>query len=161
MLLGIQISPGERPALFGSSDARGMGFFIKRWSELTLHPALVRLIVADIVQILDPADSAYFRESREAALGSTLEDYCQARDANLKALEACLTPLRSSLKVTGFLGGDSPGFADYIVFGALQWARCSSRGDLLQAVDPVAQWFDRLLGLYDGLGAKAPRAFAA
>ena len=42
----------KRPALFGSADAKGAAFFIKRWCEGQLHPALVRLIVADIVKIL-------------------------------------------------------------------------------------------------------------
>ena len=147
----------DRPALFGSAEARAEAFFIKRWCELALHPALVRLIVADIVKILDPRDQNYFRQSREAAFGAGLEDYCADRDANLKALHGCLAPLRSSLKVTGFLGGKAPNFADYTVFGAFQWARCSSPVTLLQADDPVAQWFDTLLSLHDGLGAKAPR----
>lgn len=147
----------DRPALFGSADARASTFFIRRWCELALHPALVRLIVADIVRILDEPDSTYFRESREKALGATLEAYCEDEEANLKALDTCLAPLRSSLKVTGFLGGEAPNFADYIVFGALQWARCSSSKTLLQAEDPVTQWFEKLLALHDGLGAKAPR----
>jgi len=147
----------RRPALFGSADARAEGFFIKRWCELTLHPALVRLIVADIVQILDPRDRDYFRQSRETALGMPLEDYGQAREESLKALDNGLAPLRSSLETTGFLGGEAPNFADYTVFGALQWARCSSRQTLLQPEDPVTLWFDKLLALYDGLGAKAPR----
>ncbi|WP_240932621.1 glutathione S-transferase N-terminal domain-containing protein [Pelagibius litoralis] len=152
---------GDRPALFDSEAARAAGFFIKRWAELHLHPALVRLIVADIVDALDPVDGTYFRESREAALGMTLEDYCRARDDNLKALDVCLAPLRSSLKVTGFLGGLAPNCADYMVFGAFQWARCSSRGELLRPDDPVALWFGKLLALFEGLGAEAPRAFPA
>ena len=151
----------DRPALFDSAEARAAGFFIKRWSETQLHPALVRLIIADIVQILEPADQDYFRQSREAALGMGLEDYCRDREANLKALDACLVPLRSSLKVTGFLGGEAPNFADYTVFGAFQWARCSARGGLLADDDPVALWFETLSGLHGGLAADAPRAFAA
>ncbi|HIC81492.1 MAG TPA: glutathione S-transferase family protein [Kiloniellaceae bacterium] len=150
----------ERPALFAGEEARAAGFFIKRWCETQLHPALVRLILADIVQILTPADAAYFRQSREQALGRRLEEHCQPRADHLKALDACLVPLRSSLKVTGFLGGGAPNFADYIVFGAFQWARCSSREAVLQPDDPIAEWFGRLLALHDGLGAKAPCAFA-
>ena len=151
---------GDRPALFAGEQARAAGFFVKRWCETQLHPALVRLALADIVQVLTPADAAYFRQSREQALGRPLEDYCEPREAHRKALDACLAPLRSSLKVTGFLGGGAPSFADYIVFGAFQWVRCSSREPVLQPDDPLAGWFERMLGLHDGLGAKAPRAFA-
>jgi glutathione S-transferase len=150
----------DRPALFGSVDARGGALFIKRWAEGQLHPALVRLIIADIVKILHADDLGYFRESREAALGATLEDYSAAKAENLKHLHAVLTPLRLTVKDVAFLGGDEPAYADYIVFGALQWARCASPQNLLDDDDPVAAWFGRLLDLYDGLGAKAPRAAA-
>jgi glutathione S-transferase len=151
----------DRPALFGSADARGAAFFLKRWTEAALHPALVRLIVADIVQVLDDKDVAYFRESREKALGAKLEDYCADKAANLKRLHEALTPLRLTVKDLPFLGGEAPAYGDYIVFGALQWARCSSPQDLLPEDDPVTAWFERLLQLYDGLGAKAPRPQAA
>ncbi|WP_340117588.1 glutathione S-transferase family protein [Pelagibius sp. 7325] len=148
----------DRRALFGSADAKGAALFIKRWCEGQLHPALVRLIVADIVKVIDPKDVAYFRESREKALGATLEDYCAAKAENLKHLHAVLAPLRFTVKDQPFIGGDEgPAYSDYIVFGALQWARCSSPQDLLAEDDPVAAWFDRLLNLYGGLGAKAPR----
>ena len=150
----------DRPALFGSADARGAAFFIKRWAESQLHPALVRLIVADIVKILHADDVAYFRESREKALGASLEDYCAAKAEHLKQLHAVLTPLRLTVKDLAFVGGDAPSYADYIVFGALQWARCSSPQDLLEQDEPVAAWFTRVAALYDGLGAKAPRAAA-
>jgi glutathione S-transferase len=151
----------DRPALFGSPDARGAALFVKRWAEGQLHPALVRLIVADLVKILDPKDVDYFRESREKALGATLEDIVAAKTDNLKRLHDVLAPLRFTVKDIPFLGGERPAYADYIVFGALQWARCASPQNLLEDDDPVAAWFARLLDLYDGLGAKAPRPKAA
>jgi glutathione S-transferase len=151
----------DRPALFGSADAKGAALFIKRWCEGQLHPALVRLIVADIVKVIDSKDIAYFRESREKALGSTLEDYCAAKAENLKHLHAVLAPLRFTVKDQLFIGGERPAYSDYIVFGALQWARCSSPQDLLSDDDLVAAWFGRLLDLHGGLGAKAPRPCAA
>ena len=151
----------DRPALFGSADARGTALFLKRWTEAVLHPALVRLIIADIVKVLDPKDVDYFRESREKALGAKLEDYVADRKTHLEALRNVLLPLRLTVKDQAFLGGEAPSFADYIVFGALQWARCSSPQNLLPGDDPVAAWFDRVAGLYDGLAAKAPRAPAA
>ncbi len=46
-----------------------------------------------------------------------------------------------------FIGGASPLFADYIVFGALQWARIASPYRLLEHSDIVAQWFERCLDL--------------
>lgn len=151
----------DRPALFGSPDAKGAALFLKRWTEGQVHPALVRLIVADIVKIIDPKDVAYFRESREKALGASLEDFCAETEANLKHLHEVLTPLRLTVKDMAFLGGEAPAYGDYIVFGALQWARCASPQDLLPGDDPVTRWFTDMLNLYDGLGARAPRPQAA
>ncbi len=159
--LYLDVAYPDRPALFGSADARGTTLFVKRWCESQLHPALVRLIVADIVKILHPDDVAYFRESREKALGARLEDYVADRDTHREALHGVLLPLRLTVKDLDFLGGAQPSYADFIVFGALQWARCASPQNLLPADDPVTAWFDRLAGLYDGLGARAPRAAAA
>ncbi len=48
-----------------------------------------------------------------------------------------------------------PLYADYIVFGAFQWARCISDFRLLAADDPVHAWRARMLELYGGLAAKA------
>ena len=151
----------DRPALFGSADARGAALFVKRWAEGQLHPALVRLIIVDILNILDPKDKNYFRESREKMLGACLEDYVAPREENLQRLYDVLTPLRLTVKDQPYLGGEQPAYADYIPFGALQWAHCASPQTLLEDDDPVAQWFARLAGLYGGLAAKAPRARAA
>lgn len=150
----------DRPALFGSADAKGAALFIKRWCEGQVHPALVRLIVVDIANILHPKDVDYFRESREKMLGARLEDCVAAKEENLAHLHAVLTPLRLTVKDMPFLGGERPAYADYIPFGALQWARCASAQTLLQEDDPVALWFDRLAALYDGLAAEARRAGA-
>jgi glutathione S-transferase len=57
-----------------------------------------------------------------------------------------------------FIGGPSPLFADYIVFGALQWARIASPYRLLDDEDVVAQWFERCLDLNGGLGRKVSAA---
>jgi len=151
----------DRPALFGSADAKGAALFIRRWCEGQLHPALARLIVADIVEILHDKDVEYFRSSREKALGASLEEFCAEQETNLKRLHDVLMPFRLTVKDRPFVGGDEPAYADYIVFGALQWARCSSPQNLLQADDPVTRWFADMLDLFDGLGVKAPRATAA
>lgn len=62
------------------------------------------------------------------------------------------------LKFQPFLGGDRPLFADYIVFGALQWARIVSPHRLLAAGDVVTDWFERCLDLHDGLGRSVTAA---
>jgi glutathione S-transferase len=62
------------------------------------------------------------------------------------------------LKRQPFVGGDAPLFADYIVFGALQWARTISPAEILAGDDPVRDWFERCLDLHGGVGGNMPAA---
>ena len=55
-----------------------------------------------------------------------------------------------------FIGGAGPLFADYIVFGAFQWARVVCPHDFLEQGDPVTDWFARCLDLHGGLGREVP-----
>lgn len=142
----------DRPSLFGGEGGKATARFIESWSQMTLHVALVRIILMDIHDCLEPIDQAYFRTSREARFGTTLEAVAETGPAELEAFAAKLEPLRAMLKKQPFIGGDSPLFADYIVFGALQWARITSPKTILAAGDPVTDWFERCLDLHDGLG---------
>ena len=56
-----------------------------------------------------------------------------------------------------FIGGKTPLYPDYIVFGAFQWVRVMSPFKVLDDDDPVAAWFERCLDLHDGLGRTASR----
>ncbi len=144
----------DRPSLFGGQVP--MTLFFQSWAASRLHPALIRLIVFDIFQHLDPADRAYFRETREKRFGKELEAMQQDRDASLPAFRAILDPLRLTLNAHDFLGGTAPLYADYLVFSSLQWARTISAFRLLEDDDPVKAWFDRCLDLHGGLGRSEP-----
>ena len=93
-----------------------------------------------------------------ARLGGTLEDIQSGREARIEELYAVLTPLRVMLGKQPWIGGDQPLYHDYIVFGTLQWPRVTSKLALLKQDDKVTEWFGRMLGLYDGLGASMPAA---
>lgn len=148
----------DRPSLFGGEGGRALSRFVESWSQRTIHPALARLAVLDIHDILGEPDQAYFRESREKALGTTLEDFVADRAERVEPFLKSLEPLRAIVAKQPFLGGERPLFADYIVFGAFQWARVSSPFRFLPAEDPVSLWFERCLALYDGEAAKVPAA---
>ncbi|ESY63310.1 MULTISPECIES: glutathione S-transferase family protein [Mesorhizobium] len=148
----------DRPMLFGGEGGKAMARFIERWSQLTIHPYVTTAAIVDLHGMQDEENAAYFRQSREQRFGRRLEDVVAARDAGLTAFRAALEPLRSMLSYQPFIGGASPLFADYIVFGALQWARVASPYRLLESSDVVAQWFDRCLDLHGGLGRKVEAA---
>lgn len=142
----------DRPTLFGGPGGEALARFVERWSQTIVHPYLGAAALTDIHSGLAPVDQAYFRASRETRYGKPLEQVSAGRDAGLAAFRATLEPLRSTLSYQPFIGGQGPLFADYIVFGALQWVRISSPYRVLEAEDPVASWFERCLDLHGGLG---------
>lgn len=145
----------DRPSLFGGQPT--LCLFIQSWAASRIHPLLVRLIVFDIFDHLDPADQDYFRETREKRFGEKLEAIQAAgRNDTLPTFRAALDPLRLTLHAQDYLGGETPNYADYLIFSSLQWARTSSAFKILEDDDPVLPWFERCLDLFDGLGRKVP-----
>ena len=142
----------DRPSL---KLDNGEVLFIKFWSETVLHPELLQMLVLDIHDNLSLEDQSYFRESREKMLGKTLEEVVANRQERLPRIQKLLTPLRSTLSKQEYLSGETPGFSDYIVFGAFQWARCVSGFSILNADDIVFKWRDKMLNIYEGLALSA------
>ncbi|WP_265515539.1 glutathione S-transferase family protein [Nitratireductor luteus] len=148
----------DRPTLFGGEGGRAATRFVERWSQLTLHTFIGQAALMDIHDMLGPQDRAYFRKSREERFGKALEEVPVGRDEKVAAFRKALEPLRTLFWKQPFIGGDGPLFGDYIVAGALQWARVSSPFVLLEGDDPVAQWFERCLDLHGGLARRVPAA---
>ena len=146
----------DRPSLFGGAGGRAMARFVERWTQLTLHPYLGAAALMDIHGGLAAPDQAYFRASREARYGRSLEEVAAVRDTGLSAWRAGLEPLRNMLSYQPFIGGDRPLYPDYVVAGAFQWVRVASPFRFLAPDDPVAVWFDRCLDLHGGLMRKVP-----
>ena len=135
-------------SLFGEPPAPALTLFIKAWAENVLHPAISRVVLPDIFARLHPKDRAYFRQSREQALGMTIEELAAQRDEALTRFKAVLAPLRGTLKAQNFIAGSAPSYADHIVFGALQWGRLTSSTPLLDERDPIADWMGAVLNTY-------------
>jgi glutathione S-transferase len=145
-----------RPSLFGGEGGRAVGRMINWWGDVTVVGGLFPLIVADIPSHLKPVDAAYFRSSREARFGKPLEQVVAARDTSVEGFRRALDPLRLTLRTQPYLGGEAPNYADYIVFGAFQWARVVSPFKLLAENDPVYAWREKLLDAFDGMARKSP-----
>ena len=146
----------SRPGLFEGSEARALALFFSHWSVRAVHPALMRVIVLDLFASVAEKDRAYFRESREKRFGVTLEQLAADPARKLAEFRATLEPVRPVLAQNQFLSGKGPGFADYILFGTLQWARCISPIRLLESDDPLYAWRERLLDLWGGYARSAP-----
>lgn len=146
----------DRPSLFGCEMGHAHAHFINAWADMVLMPAVGRLIVRDVFDVLDPKDRAYFRKSREERYGAKLEQVQAGREERLPEFRKMLDPLRRALGEEEWLGGeDGPSYADYIVFGVFQWARCVSKFELLAQDDVLAVWRERMLELFGGLARSA------
>ncbi len=145
----------DRPSLFGGAIGRGASRLVNDWADSVLAATMRQQIYGDFIWCIDPGDRAYFRSSREAALGMTLEEYSATRDAALPASLAACTPLERTLSKQAFLAGDTPAYVDYAVFSVFQWARIGSPRDVLAGaakLQATRDWRARMVALYDGLG---------
>lgn len=144
----------DRPSLFGGQEGLSLSRFFVDWTDTILHPALVRLLVADQFGQLREEDKPYFRESRETRFGVTLEEFCKDSENRTKILRQELTPLRRMLGQQPYIGGNTPLMADYTVMGAFMWARSVGKTPLLAEDDPVLQWRNRIIGRLGPMSAK-------
>jgi glutathione S-transferase len=146
----------DRPSLFGGEGGRALGRMLNWWGDVTVVGGMFPLIVADIPAHLKPDDAAYFRTTREARFGKPLEEVAAGRDKSVEGFRRAIDPMRLTLKTQAYLGGAVPNYADYIVFGAFQWARVVSPFKLLAENDPVYAWREKLLDAFDGMARKSP-----
>ena len=148
----------DRPSLFGGPGGVAHARFINTWADQLFVNTGARHIILDIWTAQLPADAEYFRTTREKFFGASFETLQGERETAIGAWREQLLPLRLTLRRQKFLGGAAPSYADYIVFGPLQWARIFSDFDLLAVNDPLNAWRERMMGLFDGLAGTAKLA---
>ncbi len=147
----------ETPTLFGGAGGQAHARFVNAWADSVMLGGIARLIVRDILDVVDASDREYFRDSREARFGMPLEDVQAGRATNVTAFRETLQPLRIVLRQQDWFGGSAPSYADFIIAGTLMWPRCCSQFAVLADDDPLNAWFERILDLFGGLGRAARR----
>jgi glutathione S-transferase len=144
--------------LFGGEIGRGVTQAFNTWADPALVPAMLQVIAADIHERVDALDEGYFRQTMEKVLRMTLEESLAKRDAAVLQLGKVLEPLQATFKRQAFLAGAAAAYADYILLSVFQWARVMSPQELLAPEDPLCQWRERMLDLYDGFARNVPTA---
>ncbi|SDN80105.1 glutathione S-transferase family protein [Vreelandella arcis] len=140
--------------LFGEGASYQRARFFKHFVERSVTPVLFKIVALDLLAAIHPSDREYFRETREARFGCTLEALHQP-DQGRKQLAQALAPVYAQLKESQFIDGDAPSGADYLLFGSMMWAYTVSLEPLVTAGDDVDQWFKRMLSAHDGVAGKA------
>lgn len=148
----------DSPPLFGGDIGRGVSQAFNTWTDRAVVPAMLPVIAADIHERVHPKDEDYFRQTMEKVLRMTLEESRAKRDAAVLNLGRVLAPMQEAFKRQAFMAGARPAYADYILFSVFQWARVMSPQELLAPEDPLCQWRERMLDLYDGFARNVPTA---
>jgi glutathione S-transferase len=146
----------DRPSLFQGSGGRGLARLVNHWSDVTLGAAIRRLIAADFILCLDAGDRAYYRSSREAMFGCSLEEHCADRPRWLAEFAAVIAPMERTLAEQPYFTGAAPGYTDYILFSVLQYARLGCPDEFLAEGSALRGWRDGLVRAFDGLGDRYP-----
>jgi glutathione S-transferase len=144
----------ERPTLFGGEVGQTLTHVFNVWADRELIPALIPFLMRDVLDCVREADGAHLRRQIETAMKKSLEELSAGRQQAVQAFRRKLQPVRKALETRDYLGGAAPTYADYILFGLLQWARVVSPTKVLEDGDVVAAWFERVLDLHDGVGRK-------
>jgi glutathione S-transferase len=139
----------QQPSLFNSDEGKALAIFLDAWAN-ALHGDIAKVAISDIHSRLQEKDKDYFRTSREKFFGNELELIQSENYETAKAsLLAKLGILDTYLAKSAFIGGSTPLYADFIVFGTLKWLIVTSRtftvSDFSQ---PVATWFQTISQTY-------------
>ncbi len=147
------------PSLFGGPGGRAVTRLVNHWVDHSLEKALAPILIPYLLAVACPEDRAYYRQTREARFGLTIEQMTVRRQTYVEALQPVLEPLRQRLAETPFLCGERPGYADYLVFADFQWARSVCDRDVLAPEDKeLRTWRSTMLDLFGGL-ARSVEAF--
>jgi glutathione S-transferase len=143
--------------VFEGAGERAMVRFFDIWARAALLLPLTRICARDIWRRLKPEDRDYFRVSREARLGMTLEAAEAERSETIAGFSQGLDPLRQALKECPFIGGAAPNYADFIALSAFVWAGSVTTVQLLDLQDPLCAWIIRGFALFGEATAQAQR----
>ena len=125
--------------------------FFENWVVQQVNGAVFPTILPETIDAMDEVDREPFRRSREEMFGFSFEDVHGSLADCVPTLQANLQPLEQTLAAHSYLGGESPIYVDYIVFGMFVWMAKVSRTEVLSPDSALFRWRERLMGAYGGL----------
>ena len=139
----------DLPAIFSSPAERAMiGFFDQWLVHEVIVTELLPLYTLDACDGAVPRDRDYYRRSREAYFGRTLEEVVANREERLPRVRRSLEPVRRTIASQPFLGGKEPNFADMCMLGVFIFVGTIGTLPLLAADDPLVAYADRGLAFF-------------
>lgn len=149
----------DGPSIFGGPQGKAQAVFVRNWLVTGLLFPMLKTVLLDIYNNVQPDEQPYFRASREQRFGTTLENFAADRGEQLVVVRKNLEPLRLTVTEQDYLSGAAPSYADYLVAGYVLWWRAVSPTCLFAADDPLTAWFTRVLALYPRIASESARAW--
>jgi glutathione S-transferase len=144
--------------LFGGEIGRGVTHAYNTWVDRALVGLMLGVLAPDIHERVDAADGEHFRAMAERVTRSSLDELGAQRDEAVQRLGRGLDPMQALLKRQAYVCGESPAYADYVLFSIFQWARVMSPQELLAPEDPLSAWRERMLDLFGGFARNVTTA---
>lgn len=134
----------DHPAIFSCKAERAMIGFFDHWLvQDVIIKGILPLYMLDAHDGAAPRDRDYYRHSREAYFGRTLEEIVADREERLPDVRRSLEPVRQTIASQPFLGGVEPNFADMCMLGLFIFVGSIGTLPLLAADDPLVGYADR------------------
>jgi len=140
----------DRPTLIGDKSVYVLTKFLESWLWSTVLREWMPNIVKDYRDMSMDVDQDYVTKTRTAP-GTTLEATQAGREERLPLIPPKLELLRTALRETPWLGGDTPNYADYRALAVFLFMAAVATTPVLTEDDPLRDWIDRGFDLY-GLG---------
>ena len=118
--------------------------FLRAWTDRSLLAATFKILAPKIHALLQGADQAYFKTSREQRMGVTLEALARDEGKYRSILSTTLEPLRTLLNAQPCVAGAHVGAGDVLILGNLLWAEGVLGEPLLPPGDPISAWRQRM-----------------
>ncbi|KQX19721.1 hypothetical protein ASD39_17375 [Sphingomonas sp. Root50] len=138
----------DRPAIFACAAERAMVGFFDRWLLQLILTHVLPIYMLDAHDGSTLKDRSYYRQSREAFFGRTMEAIVADRDERLPELRRAFDPVRETIAGQAFLGGQEPNFADMCLLGLFIFIGTIATLPPLVADDPLIGYVERGLAAF-------------
>jgi glutathione S-transferase len=139
----------DAPKLFADANAKEKADALNQWVDTELAQFIRPAILMDIFDLIAEQDKDYFRSSREAKIGCSLEEFVAAKpEQKMAQMGEALEPIRLILTEQPYLGGTEPDYRDICLLSTFLWIACVSKIDILEKEDAVYRWYNNMLKHY-------------
>lgn len=131
------------PKIFPGLGQKEACRFFNLYVDNTIHPALMPVILREVFEKIEPGDRDYFRQSREARFGATLEDIFAKQEASRPQFQTALADLNAAIAGQDYFFGVFS-YADICLFGTLTWVTRVSDEPLFDNTSGLQAWWERM-----------------